>query len=279
MSSQTVRRRLSRRSLSLAAPELRIGVAVLCALSGAALGANWIAPYNPWHPVGDPYAGPSWAHLLGTNDLGQDILSELIFGIRVSLLVGLAAAGVATALGTLIGLVSGYLRGPADELLMGITDTVMLIPGLPLLIVLITYTGPSFWGIAAVIGLVWWTETARAVRSRALQVSRMPFVEAARAVGMGRRRILWRHILPNTMPTVLARFVVAVPEAILTEAGLSFLGLGDPTAKSLGLMLNHAFARGGLINGLWWWYTFPVLAIAAIVLSVTLVGMGSEREA
>ncbi len=240
--------------------------------------ASYLAPFDPWAPSGTPYAGPSWTHLLGTNDIGQDILSEILFGLRVSLLVGVVAAGMATVIGTCVGLLAGYCRGAVDEFLMGITDTLMLIPGLPLMIVLVAYTGPSFWSIIAVIGLVWWTGTARAVRSRVLQLREMPYIEAARAMGVGQGRVLFHHVLPNAFPVVLARFVVAVPEAILTEAGLSFLGLGDPAQKSLGLMLNHAFMRGGLVNGQWWWYTFPVLAIAVVVLSVTLLGFSGERE-
>ena len=161
---------------------------------------------------------------------------------------------------------------------MGLTDTIMLIPALPLIILLVAYSGPSFWWIVAVIGLVWWTGTARAVRARVLQVREMPFVEASTALGARRWRTMLVHILPNLGPVLLARFTMAVPEAILTEAGLSFLGLGDPSVKSLGLTLNHAFTNGGLINGQWWWYLFPIMAISAIVLSVSLLGIGSQAN-
>lgn len=238
----------------------------------------WLTPFDPWAPLGRPYAPPGWPHLLGTNDLGQDLLSEVLCGMRVSLLVGLAAAGLATAIGTGLGLVAGYFRGIVDEAIMGIADTLMLIPALPLIIVLVAYTGPGFSGLIAVIGLLWWTGTARAVRARVLQVRETPFVEAARALGCGHFRVLCRHVLPNVLSVVLARFITAVPEAILTEAGLSFLGLGNPAEKSLGLTLHYAFSRGGLVNGQWWWYTFPVLAIAFIVLSITLLGLGIEED-
>ena len=258
--------------------ESRLGAGLLLTAIAGGLLAGWLAPYDPWAPSGPPYSSPSAAHLLGTNDIGQDILSEILYGVRVSLIVGLVAAGLATVIGASIGMVAGYFRGPVDECLMAVTDTLMLVPALPLIIVLVAYTGPSFWSITFVIGLIWWTGTARAVRARALQVREMPFIEAARAMGFGNLRILFRHLLPNIFHVAVARFITAVPEAILTEAGLSFLGLGDPSQKSLGLILNHAFLRGALLNGQWWWYTFPVLAIALIALGVTLLGLSTERE-
>ncbi len=265
-------------ALRLDSAESRLGAALLLAAIAGGLFAGWLAPHDPWAPSGRPYGSPSAAHLLGTNDIGQDILSEILYGVRVSLIVGLAAAGLATLIGTSIGMMAGYFRGPIDDCLMAITDTLMLVPALPLMIVLVAYTGPSFWSIAFVIGLIWWTGTARAVRAKALQVREMPFIEAAQAMGFGNLRVLLRHLLPNVLHVAVARFITAVPEAILTEAGLSFLGLGDPSEKSLGLILNHAFLRGGLLNGLWWWYTFPVLTIAFIALGVTLLGLGTERE-
>ena len=240
--------------------------------------APWLAPFDPWASDGMPHTPPGLPHLLGTNDIGQDLLSEILYGLRLSLLVGLVAAGLSTAVGTVLGLFAGYRRGLADEVLMGLTDTFMLIPGLPLIVLLVAYVGAGFWSLVLVIGLIWWTGTARAVRASALQVREMPYIEAAQALGAGSARILLRHMLPNALPVVLARFVVAVPEAILTEAGLSFLGLGDPAQKSLGLTLHYAFLRGGLLNGQWWWYTFPILAIAVLVMGIALIGLGIERD-
>ena len=259
--------------------ETRVGAGLLLAALICGVFAGQLAPHDPWAPSGTPYEGPTGAHLLGTNDIGQDILSEILFGIRVSLLVGLAAAGLATFIGTCVGLAAGYFRGAVDEALMAVTETLMLVPGLPLMIVLVAYVGSSYWTMIAVIGLIWWTTTARAVRAKVMQVREMPYIEAARALGTPHFRILFRHALPNAMSVVLARFAISVPDAILTEAGLSFLGLGDPTMKSLGSMLNQAFTRGGLLNGLWWWYSFPVAAIAVVVLGVTLVSMGVEAGA
>jgi peptide/nickel transport system permease protein len=256
--------------------DIRAGMAGFLLLLVAGAGAPWLAPFDPWAPTVAGQTAPGWPHLLGTNDLGQDLLSEILYGLRLSLLVGLAAAGLSTAVGALVGIVAGTRGGWVDEVMMGVTDTFLLIPGLPLLIVLVAYLGSGFWNLILVIGLIWWTPTARAVRAAALQVRGMPYIEAARATGAGEVRVVLRHVLPNTLPVLGARFVVAVPEAVLTEAGLSFLGLGDPRFKSLGLTLHYAFTGGALLSGSWWWYTFPIAAITLLVCSVALLGLGLE---
>ena len=250
---------------------------LLAALLLAGSLAPWVAPYDPWTPVGSPFAPPGWPHLMGTNDLGQDLLSGVLHGLGPTLLVGLLAATLSIVLGTGVGLAAGYGGRAAEHALMGLTDTFMLIPGLPLMILLVAYVGSSLW-VVVVIGLLWWTSTARAVRAAVLQVRSTAYIEAARATGLGPWRIVLGHVLPNIWPVVLARFIEAVSEAILTEAGLSFLGLGDPASKSLGLMLHHAFLGGGLFNGYWWWYTFPVLGLGLVVACVTLVGLSLEER-
>lgn len=250
-----------------------------CALLAiAGLAAPWLAPFDPWAPSALAQSAPGWPHVLGTNDLGQDLLSELLYGLRLSLLIGIAAATLSTVIGTLVGVVAGTMGGWVDEALMGLTDTLLLIPGLPLLILLVAYLGAGFWNLIFVIGLIWWTPTARAVRAGALQVRAMPYIEAARATGVGQARVVLRHVLPNTLPVVGARFVVAVPEAILTEAGLSFLGLGDPRFKSLGLTLHHAFSGGALLSGAWWWYVSPIAVISCLVACIALLGMSLEQS-
>ena len=239
--------------------------------------APLIAPFDPWEP-GRPFLPPSMTHPFGTNDIGQDIFSELIYSTRISLFVGFFAAFVSVAIGTLVGLFSGYLRGAADEVLMGTTDIVLIIPALPLMIILAAHTSPSIWNIIIVIGALWWTSTARVVRSRVLQLREMPFVEAARSLGAGDGYIVFKHILPNTLQVILAKFILAVAGAMLTEASLSFLGLGDPLQKSWGMMLNYAFSRGGFINGYWWWYLPPGICISLAVLSFVLIGFGLEEQ-
>ncbi|HPT36868.1 MAG TPA: ABC transporter permease [Methanothrix sp.] len=239
--------------------------------------APFIAPFDPWEP-GRPFLAPSWTHILGTNDIGQDIFSELLYGARISLFVGFFASFVSVAIGTLVGLFSGFLRGAADEALMGATDIILVIPALPMMIILAAHTSPSIWNIIIVIAALWWTSTARVVRSRVLQLREMPFVEAARGLGAADSYIIFRHILPNTLQVVFAKFILAVAGAMLTEASLSFLGLGDPLQKSWGMMLSFAFSRGGFINGYWWWYLPPGFCISLAVLSFVLIGFGMEER-
>ncbi len=253
------------------------GIALLALFLILAIFSPLIAPFDPWEP-GRPFLTPSFEHPLGTNDIGQDIFSELVYSTRISLLVGFFAAFVSVAIGTLVGLFSGYLRGYADELLMGLTDIILIIPALPLMIILAAHTSPSIWNIVIVIAALWWTSTARVVRSRVLQLREMPFVEAAKALGSGDVYIVLRHILPNTLQVILAKFILAVAGAMLTEASLSFLGLGDPLQKSWGMMLNYAFSRGGFINGYWWWYLPPGICISLAVLSFVLIGFGLEER-
>ncbi|MFZ3113264.1 ABC transporter permease [Methanothrix sp.] len=253
------------------------GLILLALFLLLAVFAPLIAPFDPWAP-GRPFLPPSGTHPFGTNDIGQDIFSELIYSTRISLFVGFFAAFVSVAIGTLVGLFSGYLRGAADEVLMGTTDIVLIIPALPLMIILAAHTSPSIWNIIIVIGALWWTSTARVVRSRVLQLREMPFVEAARSLGAGDGYIVFKHILPNTLQVILAKFILAVAGAMLTEASLSFLGLGDPLQKSWGMMLNYAFSRGGFINGYWWWYLPPGICISLAVLSFVLIGFGLEEQ-
>lgn len=252
------------------------GLLLLTLFLFLAIFAPFIAPYDPWEP-GRPFLPPSGTHHFGTNDIGQDIFSELVYSTRISLFVGFFAAFVSVVIGTLVGLFSGYLRGATDEVLMGLTDIVLIIPSLPLMIILAAHTSPSIWNIILVIGALWWTSTARVVRSRVLQLREMPFVEAARGLGAGDSYIVFCHVLPNTLQVVLAKFILAVAGAMLTEASLSFLGLGDPLQKSWGMMLNYAFSRGGFINGYWWWYLPPGICISLAVLSFVLIGFGLEE--
>jgi ABC-type dipeptide/oligopeptide/nickel transport system permease subunit len=254
------------------------GFLILLVFAVAAIVAPYLAPHDPWE-LGVPYLPPGKDHPLGTNDIGQDLLSELIFGARVSLLVGFFAAFLATVIGTAVGLLAGYLRGVVEEILMRLADVFLLIPGLPLVIVLIAYLKPCLTNLILTIALLGWAGTARVVRSRVLQVREMPFVMSARALGGGNLYVMLWHILPNTGGVVLAKAALAVAGALLTEAGLSFLGLGDPTQKSWGMMLHYAFTRGGIVNGYWWWYLPPVFCIAAAVLGFVLLGYASSGPA
>lgn len=253
------------------------GVAMLFLFVLCAILAPWIAPHDPWE-FGPAFLHPSTTHLLGTNDVGQDIFSELLYGARNSLLVGFAAALLSVSLGAVVGLVAGFRKGVIDDLLMGVTDVFLVMPMLPLAILVAVYLGPSIWNLILVIGLLWWPSTARVIRSQVLSIRESGYVESARALGAGDIWIMWRHVLPNVLPLLMAKFVLTVAMAMLMDASLAFLGLGDPIAKSWGMMLRYAFLRGGFVRELWWWYVPPGLAIGLCVLSLTLISFGIEEK-
>ncbi len=219
-----------------------------------------------------PYMEPGPGHVLGTDSIGQDLLSELVVAARISLGAALLASLVATSLGVFVGLAAGYLRGLWDEWLMRMTDVFLLLPGLPLIILLAAYLNSGLAGIALVIGLTAWPGTARVVRANVGQVRQSNFIRSAEAMGAGNIYIMLRHILPNIYPLVLAKGTLAAASAMVAEAGVSFLGLGDPHYRSWGAMLHDAFTSGGLLNGCYWWYLPPIVCISATVLSLTLVG-------
>ncbi len=257
-----------------------IGAAMLGLAVLVALFAPLIAPYDPYANVrvniSDIYQAPSAEHLLGTDDGGNDVLSSLIFGARVSLVVGFAAAAIALVIGGLVGIVAGYRGGWVGSLLMRITDFFLVIPDLALQIVLVAIIGPSLGTIIFVIGILGWTTTARLVRSQTLTVRERKFVMRARAIGAGDAHILRRHILPAVLPLMLANMVLVISLAILSESTLAFLGLGDPTVISWGQMLNFAFDRGAVSAGAWWALIPPGLAIVWVVLATTLLGTALE---
>ncbi len=259
-------------------PLRMVGLVLLAVMLIIAIGANWIAPYDPTKLSGKPFEHPSRVHLLGTNDIGQDILSELVFGARISLLIGVLSAGVAMVIGTGIGLLAGYYRGVIGTLLMRLVDVVLVIPFVPLMVLLAAYLGQSIWNLIAVIGLLIWARPARVIRSQVLSLCERDYVTAARAVGARDRHILIRHILPGVLSLSLVQFVLATSSSILLEAALSFLGLGDPTHKSWGTVLYYAQARSAFLTGAWrWWVLPPGLMITASVLGFALLGFSLEE--
>jgi peptide/nickel transport system permease protein len=257
-----------------------IGLVMLAVAIVVAVLAPLVAPYDPYANVRinilDVYQAPSPTHLLGTDDGGKDVLSSLIFGARVSLLVGFSAAAIALVIGGLVGIVAGYRGGWIGSLLMRITDFFLVIPDLALQIVLVAIIGPSLGTIIFVIGALGWTTTARLVRSQTLSVRERKFVMRARAIGAGDAHILRRHILPAVLPLMLANMVLVISLAILSESTLAFLGLGDPTVISWGQMLNFAFERGAVSAGAWWALLPPGFAIVWVVLATTLLGTALE---
>ena len=257
-----------------------VGVVLLIVVAGSALLAPLLAPYDPSLQVTVPFARPSLAHPLGANDVGQDLLSELIYGARVSLLIGVLAAMMATVVGTTVGLVAGFFRGATDAVLMRCVDVLLALPFLPLMIVLGVYVGPGLFTEIAVIGAVAWARTAREIRAQVLSLRERSYVAAARAMGARAGYLIARHVAPAVAPLVIPQLVRAANIAILLDASLSFLGLGDPAAKSWGMMLYYANARSAFLTDAWlWWVLPPGICVAAVVLGFALVGYALEERA
>jgi len=243
--------------------------------------APWIAPYSPKATlkisIEDIYAAPNSAHWFGTDDAGRDVLSNFIFGARISLIVGFFASFISVFIGGSIGIIAGFYGGRVENLLMRFTDIMLVIPDLPLAVVLVALTKPSLLNIIFVIGILGWTGTARLVRSQTLSVKERKFVLRARAIGSSNLHIIRQHIFPLVLPLMVANTVLVISLAILEESTLSFLGLADPTNLSWGQMLNFAFTRGGLSAGAWWALVAPGLGIVWVVLGCTLLGHGLEQ--
>jgi len=255
-----------------------IGLILILVPTTMALLPQYIAPYNPYVRVAKPFLPPSSKHLLGTNDVGQDIFSELVYGARISLFVGVVAAVSTVVLGTFIGMVAGYLGGIVDEVLMAITDTMLLIPVLPLMILLSTFMGRGYINIIIVIMIFAWPSIARYIRAQVVSLKAQPFIEAARAVGASTFRILFKHLLPQIVPTLAALTMLRIGASMIAEAALSFLGFGDPTQKSWGTMIYWARRSGAITAGAWWWVTTPGLMITLTVLGFTQLGYVLEEH-
>jgi len=259
-----------------------LGLVILLFFVFMAIFAPFLAPYNPYERVDRPLKPPSDKYLLGTNDIGQDIFSELIYGTRVSLLIGFAAAFFTVTIGTLVGVVSGFLGGTVEEVLMRFTDVIMILPNIPLLILLMAIFGKqSFFIMVLAISITGWTTAARLVRSSTLSIKERAYVEAAKAIGAGDRHIISKHILPNISPLIMATMIYEVAGAMMSEAGLAFLGLGDPSNKSWGMILHYAETSGGWYANMgypaWWWIIPPGLCIALTVASLVLIGQAMEE--
>ena len=234
--------------------------------------ADLLAPYG-MNEInrGSFLVAPSADFLLGTDNLGRDILSRVIFGARISIVVGLTASGIATLGATLIGLISGYLGGKVDMLIQRVVDAVMAIPGLILLLVIMAMVGPGMWQIIIVLGLRWAITSSRIIRSAVIGVKENAYQHAAIAIGSRTPHILWRHILPNVMAPIIVIFSIQIPGIILTEASLSFLGLGiPPPDPSWGGMLGGSGRRYMFLAP--WMVIWPGLALALVVYGVNMFG-------
>ena len=221
-------------------------------------------------------AGPGWHYPLGTDADGRSVLTELIWGARISLLIGFTATLLCIVIGAVVGIVAGHYGKVTDNLLMRVTDWFLVVPFLPLAIVLAKTLGPSLGVIIFVIGITSWPGTARIIRAQAMAVETRPYLERSRALGAGHRHLMVRHVLPNVAPLLLANTILTVAGAILAETTLSFLGLGDPLRPSWGEMLNEAFFTGGGTAGNQLWLIAPGIAIILVVLAFTMVGHALE---
>ena len=252
-----------------------IGGAMLLVVVLIALFAPWLAPYGPQEQVDvgpeDILAPPDDHYLLGRDDAGKDVLSQLIYGARVSLIVGFTASFMSMFIGTAVGLIAGYYGGRVGNVLMRFVDFLMVIPDLPLMLVIIAVLGRGLLNIILVIGLLGWTYSARLVRSQVLSVKERQFVLRARSLGASGPRIILHHIFPQVLPLVIAQAVLDISVAILAESSLAFLGLGDPTLISWGMMLNFAFERA-ISRQAWWFLLPPGFAIVWVSLALILIG-------
>jgi peptide/nickel transport system permease protein len=253
-------------------------VLILLLITFVALFADVLAPYDP--QIGSlrlRYLPPAWqaggsmAHLLGTDHVGRDELSRLIFGARVSMIVGVAAVLVAGSIGTLLGILSGYLGGWVDQVIMRIADAWLALPALTFAIFLAAIVGPSEFNIVIILGGVYWTRYARVIRSEVLSLKQREFVRLAIVAGCPKHVIMWRHILPNVINSAVVIGTLMLGVVIVTEASLSFLGVGVPPPKpAWGLMM--ADGKQGLMVGYWWLTVLPGICIMLMVLSANLLG-------
>lgn len=252
-----------------------ISVGVVLVISAACAAAPVLAGYEfDAIDLGAIRAAPSLKHWMGTDDLGRDVFTRVLYGGRVSILIGVLSAVIGTGLGSLVGSAAGYYGGRTDNVLMRLTDVAYSIPTLPLLIVLASYTQAAAGSMALIIGMLSWMATARVVRGEVLSIKQMAYVEAARSLGASNARIILRHVLPNTVGPIVVGATLAVGNAIIVESSLSFLGLGvSPPTPTWGNLLQDARATMATKP---WLTIFPGVAILLVVLAVNFIGDGLQ---
>lgn len=258
------------------------GLAIIAFYVVVALLAPYIAPYGPYERLYTANGGwadlqpPSLAHPLGTTKAAHDVLSQLLLGTRIAMFVGILGAFMVAVIGTTVGIVAGYYGGWVDEVVMRIVDILYGLPFIPFVIVLVTVLGANVWNIILGIALLYWLSTARVVRSEVLTVRERPYVEAAQAAGASDLRVMVVHILPNVIPLSALYAAIAVGYSIVAQASIAFLGFGDPSVPSWGVMLQRAFVTQSFGEA-WWWVFPPGLSITLVVMGAYLVGRGYEE--
>jgi peptide/nickel transport system permease protein len=263
------------RTRVLRQPQTIVGLAVLAFFVLIALLSPVLAP-DPKAQVGAVFEAPSRAHPLGTDGGGAGMVELLIAGTRVSLIVGFAAAVVSALIGGTIGLLAGFFGGKLDTILMRFTDYVIVIPDVPLMIVAAALFGRNLTNIILIIGVIYWTTTARLIRSQVTSVRERVYVKRSRALGAGNTRLVSKHILPQVAPLLIANTVLLVAYAIFAETFITFLGLGDPSLISWGRLIENAFTDDALLNDAWWAIVPPGVCVACVVLACTMVGQATE---
>jgi len=259
-------------------PRSAVGAAVLALAVAVTVGAPLLTGYGPFDHAGQVFGAPSGAHPFGLDDLGQDVLTQVLYGGRISLLVGITAALVAAVIGGLVGISAGYFGGRADTVLMAVTDYTLIVPGIPLMIAIAAAFGSSLAMIVIMIGVLSWPQTARILRSQVRSVRERTYVRRASVLGVGPARMIRTHVLPQVAPLMIATTVLTVAQAIFVETALAFLGLGDPGRVSWGSMIYNAFDRGAVSAGAWWALIYPGVAVAVVVLACSLVGQAIEAK-
>lgn len=250
-----------------------IGLFLFIPAVSFALFSRYLAPYDPMVVGAPPFLSPdlSSKYILGTDDLGRDIFSRLIFGTGTSLLVGFTVVAVSASIGVLVGSISGYFGGKIDDILSRMTEIFQVVPSFFLALILIVVVGPGIRTVIFVLGILTWPSTARLLRAQYLSLKEYEFVEAARSVGVSHFGIVFSEILPNAIYPVIVNSSLEVPRAILLEASLSFMGIGDPLVVSLGGMLQKALPH---MRAAWWMGFFPGFILFILVVSINLIGDG-----
>ncbi len=252
---------------------LMVSVSILVGFIGVAIFAPIIAPYNPYDRVGAPFLKPSTMHLFGTNDIGQDILSELIYGSRISLMIGFISSVISIIIAVVLGVLAGYYGGKVENIIMRITDFFLVIPFLPLVILLAVFFRGSYISIALIIGFTYWPSSVRILRSQIIKIRNKDYILNIKSMGASDFYIIRKYIIREIFPTVLYRFMFLVKGSIITESSLSFLGLGNPTMKSWGSILYYAQSRNVFLTPAWIWWIVPT-GLCICILSMAFVLMG-----
>ena len=268
--ARTVWRRVRRN------PQLVIGVLIVAAFVAIAVFSPLLVTQDARTKVGSVFEPPSSHHLLGTDGGGADLMALLVQGAAVSLIVGFAAALVSALIGGAVGLLSGYFGGKTDVVLMRITDYVLVIPDVPLMIIVAALFGRSLLNIILIIGAIYWTTTARLIRAQVKSVRERTYVKRARSIGAGNGRLIFRHVLPQVAPLLVANTVLLVALAIFAETFITFLGLGDPSVVSWGRLIENAFKDDAVLNKAWWAIVYPGACVTLLVLACTMIGQAIE---